>query len=426
MRKKLVIALFFVFAVAVPRASALKLIADTIGVRVYFHQSKVNLLPDYKRNSERLDSFINELHKVQTNPQYRFRSINIKGGASPEGTKRFNNWLSKQRADRITEYIEDNSIVPFNEYQVTYEYPGVDWEGLKRFVLNDPDVPNRDQVLYIIDHPGPGDDRVKRLKALKWSIPWQYLYQKYYPPLRASQVQIIFDRIFKLDSLRKAMFRPLELHDSIDTLRFKFKFNRLLPQLPFYAAFKTNLLYDLALVPSLGVDVYMGNNWSVAVNWEYAWWKCDHKHWYWRAYGGDVEFRKWMGKKAHEKPLTGHHLGTYFQLLTYDFELGHRGYQGRRWTKGGGIAYGYSKPISARFNIDFTLGVGCHFGNYYRYVPIDDHYVWKKTRKRLAITPTKIELSLVWLIGSLNYNEDKEKKAERERERRTLANEPIR
>lgn len=53
-----------------------------------------------------------------------------------------------------------------SEDQITFEYPGVDWEGLKRYVLADSLVPSREQVLYIIDHPGPGDDRVARLKKL--------------------------------------------------------------------------------------------------------------------------------------------------------------------------------------------------------------------------------------------------------------------
>lgn len=393
-------------AFSAPQCNAQVVVADTMGVRIYFKQSKVELLPDLHHNAERLDSFITELKKIQSDPNYRFRSVNIMGGASPEGTKRFNNWLSRQRADRITEYLFEHAKSPLSEDQITYEYPGVDWEGLKRYVLNDPDVPNREEVLYIIDHPGDGDDRVQRLKKLNWAIPWLYLYQKYYPPLRASQVQIIFDRVFRLDSIKKEL-RKFSITTPIKLPELKFVPR---PMLPFYAALKTNMIYDAALIPNVGIDVYMGGNWSVTVNWEYAWWKNDNSHWYWRVYGGDIEMRKWFGKKAQEKPLTGHHIGPYFQLVTYDFELGHRGYQGRRWTKAAGIAYGYSLPIKARLNLDFTLGLGYHWGQFYEYKPIDTHYVWQKTRRRKAITPTKIEVSLVWLIGHLNSNDPAERR----------------
>lgn len=388
------------------QSNAQIVVTDTMGVRIYFKQSKVELLPDLHQNAERLDSFITELNKIQSDPRYHFRSVNIMGGASPEGTIRFNNWLSRQRADRITEYIHEHAAHPLNEDQITYEYPGVDWEGLKRYVMDDPDVPDREQVLYIIDHPGDGDDRVARLKKLNWSIPWLYLYKKYYPPLRASQVQIIFDRVFRLDSIKKEI-RRFNIATPVNLPKLHLKPR---PMLPFYAALKTNMLYDAALIPNVGIDVYMGNNWSVTVNWEYAWWKSDAVHWYWRVYGGDIEMRKWFGKKALEKPLTGHHIGPYFQLVTYDFELGHTGYQGRRWTKAAGVAYGYSLPIKNRLNLDFTLGLGYHWGEFYEYKPIDTHYVWQKTHRRKAITPTKIEVSLVWLIGHLNSNDPEERR----------------
>lgn len=56
----------------------------------------------------------------------------------------------------------------------------------------------------------------------------------------------------------------------------------------------------------------------------YAWWNSKKRHNYWRLYGGELEIRKYFGRRAAEKPLTGHHLGLYGQLFTYDFELGVR------------------------------------------------------------------------------------------------------
>lgn len=410
MKRILSIALIAMVAIITSEVYAQKMVRDTIGVRIFFRQSKVELLPNFKGNEARLDSFVTELHRIQTDPNYAFRSINIKGGASPEGTVRFNRWLSRQRADRITEYLYENTATPLSEDQITFEYPGVDWEGLKRYVLADSLVPSREQVLYIIDHPGPGDDRVARLKKLNWNIPWQYLFLKYYPPLRGSQVQIIFDRVFRLDSLKEATFKPLNFEIPVVPPPMKLIPR---PMLPFYAALKTNLVYDALLIPNVGIDIYMGNNWSTVINWEYAWWKSDKTHWYWRVYGGDIEIRKWFGKKSLEKPLTGHHIGPYFQLVTYDFETGHRGYQGRRWTKAAGIAYGYSMPLRERLNLDFTIGLGFHWGQFYEYKPIDTHYVWQKTRNRMAITPTKIEVSLVWLIGHLNANDMEERRGDK-------------
>ncbi|MBQ2372383.1 MAG: DUF3575 domain-containing protein, partial [Bacteroidales bacterium] len=144
---------------------------------------------------------------------------------------------------------------------------------------------------------------------------------------------------------------------------------------PYYIAAKTNLLYDAAIVPNVGVEVYLGKNFSVAGNWMYSWWKSDRVSWYWRTYGGDLALRYWLGRAAKEKPLTGHHIGLYGQILTYDIEVGGRGYLGDRWSYGGGLEYGYSLPVRQRLNIDFTLGLGYLGGEFQEYLPIDGHYV---------------------------------------------------
>ena len=173
---------------------------------------------------------------------------------------------------------------------------------------------------------------------------------------------------------------------------------------PFYMALKTNALYDVLAIPNIGVEFYLGKKWSVATNWHYAWWKTDPKHWYWRTYGGDIALRRWFGRKAAEKPLTGHHVGVYGQILTYDFETGGRGYLGDRWSYAAGVEYGYSLPIAKRLNIDFTLGMGYLRGEYKEYLPMDECYVWQATKNRKWLGPTKAEVSLVWLLGSGNSN----------------------
>lgn len=184
---------------------------------------------------------------------------------------------------------------------------------------------------------------------------------------------------------------------------------------PLQMALKTNLLYDAALVPNIGMEFYLGKGWTIGADWMYAWWKSDKRHRYWRTYGGELDIRKYFGRRAQEKPLTGHHLGLYGQMLTYDFETGGKGYIGGKpggslWDKmnwGVGLEYGYSLPIGRRLNLDFGIGIGYLGGEYWEYKPIDSHYVWQQTKQRHWFGPTKAEVSLVWLIGRGNYNEKK-------------------
>ncbi len=184
---------------------------------------------------------------------------------------------------------------------------------------------------------------------------------------------------------------------------------------PFHMSVKSNLLYDVLAVPNLGVEFHLGRNWSVAAGWMYGWWSNESRHRYWRIYGGDMAIRKWFGKRAGEKPLSGHHLGLYGQAFTYDFEWGGKGYMGGKpggtlWERinyAAGVEYGYSLPVGRRLNIDFTIGAGYWGGKYYEYIPLDGHNVWQSTKNRHWWGPTKAEISLVWLLGRGNSNRQK-------------------
>lgn len=186
---------------------------------------------------------------------------------------------------------------------------------------------------------------------------------------------------------------------------------------PFYMAVKTNMLFDVLTIPNLGVEFYLGSKFSIMANYYHSWWDGSKKDIYWRYYGGDVAVRWWFGKASRVKPLQGHHLGIYGQVMTYDFAWNGKGILGANpgehmFTKDSpqysvGLEYGYSVPIARRLNLDFTIGVGYHGGIFHEYQNIDGHYVWQVTKRRQYFGPTKAEISLVWLIGRGNYNEKK-------------------
>ena len=120
-------------------------------------------------------------------------------------------------------------------------------------------------------------------------------------------------------------------------------------------------------------------------------------------------------RRAAEKPLTGHHAGVYGQWVTYDFETGGCGQMGGEpggdiWDRasfGVGLEYGYALPIGRRLNLDFVAGLGYLGGTYYEYEPEDDCYVWQATKKRRYVGPTKLEVTLMWLVGRGNVNKGK-------------------
>ena len=165
------------------------------------------------------------------------------------------------------------------------------------------------------------------------------------------------------------------------------------------------MLYDVVLIPNVGIEVCMGKRWTVGLDWFYTWFSSNNRHRYWQGYGGYLTVRKYLGGNNSQLSIvncqfTGHHIGAYVLGLTYDVEWGGRGYQAARFGFGGGLEYGYSKMISRKLALDFSIGVGFQDGEYKEYLPMDDHYVWQSTHKRHWWGPTKAEISLKWILGN--------------------------
>ena len=397
----------------------------TDSVKIYFKQSRINYVPTLHGNQSALDKIADSLAIVGGDTSlYRLRRIHVVGAASPEGSIRFNKWLSEQRAATLFNYLTSNGtfLTSVADSVKTHEFLGRDWRGLLRMVQNDYNTPSRDEVITllndIISTDGAvidGVDPLIRLKRLAGGKPYLYMYRKMFPELRASKVVLWFDRVpnpFNAPSIAPRL-APLSLsYAPVPEISVNAVPQPRKAPSPFYMSLRTNMLYDLGLVPNIGADFYLGKNFSLSAFWTYAWWKTDRKHWYWRTYGGDIALRYWFGKAAAAKPLTGHHIGIYAQALTYDFEFGNKGYMAGQpggnifdqANLGAGIEYGYSLPITPRLNLDFTASVGYMGGKCWEYVAEDDCYVWQRTKKTRWFGPTKLEVSLVWLIGKANIN----------------------
>lgn len=177
-------------------------------------------------------------------------------------------------------------------------------------------------------------------------------------------------------------------------------------------ALKTNLLSDAALIPDIGVEAFLDGRWSLDGDWHYAWWKNDRKRSYRQTYGGSLCLKKWLGTPRNGTSPSGHHLGIFGRILSYDFENGGQGQMGALpggalWDRCGwglGLEYGWSFQMTRKLNVDFSLGAGYIGGTYATYEPVDDHYVWQETSRRRWFGPAKVEISLVWLIGEDNFN----------------------
>lgn len=383
----------------------------------------------YGDNSVRLSEVVSFLESVMRDSTLELVEVSFGGYASPEGGFAINRKLAKERRIALERYIRERISLP--DSIVTYAEGFIAWERLAELVEMS-NMPHKEETVDVLRNIPEFtykkgvlvDSRKKHLMELQYGRTWRYMQKNFFGLVRNASVVLVTIRQKEEEVPAVVEEEPVvtpPVPEPVDTVAVEevpvVPDTPIAPVVkkPFYMGIKTNMLYDVLAVPNIGVEFYLGKNWSAVGNWMYGWWNKNSSHHYWRIYGGDIAIRKWFGKKAEEKPLTGHHLGLYGQAFTYDFECGGKGYMGGKpggtlWEKtnyAAGVEYGYSLPIAHRLNIDFTLGVGYWGGRYYKYEPMDGHYIWQATKNRRWFGPTKAETSLVWLLGRGNSNNKK-------------------
>lgn len=420
-------------------------VADSIHTTVSYRVGTATLELKYDTNSSRLDSLVENI-KLMADKGYTLNEIRIYSSASPEGSVKLNQKLARKRGDDFRKFLSQKLSV--SDSMFTVVSVDEDWDALADIVDKQcSDKPWHNDALSILRNTPVlvwrngkiVDSRKRQLMNLRGGSVWWYLYKHYFHLLRRSTaiIYVKTDNDAISDSHKsnngnttgntggndnsnnttantdcKAVGdnsngdnSAIDESNSNHNKDFADSSNISNAEelAPFYMAVRTNMLYDVAFVPNVGLEFYLGKNWSIGGSWMYAWWKTDRHHRYWRIYGGEIDVRRYFGGS---KPLSGHHIGVYAQGFTYDFELGGTGYLSH-FTYGVGLEYGYSFPVARRLNIDLGIGFGYWGGKYKVYDPIDTHYVWRETKNRRWIGPTKAEISLVWLIGHGNVNAKK-------------------
>ena len=162
-------------------------------------------------------------------------------------------------------------------------------------------------------------------------------------------------------------------------------------------AIKTNLLYDLLLLPTLELEYRFNDRWSLNLEGSVAWWRIDGGvNKYYDLWIISPEARYWFKSKA---PWHGHHAGFFAGGGAYDLENGKQGYKGEYFMTG--LAYGFMFPVKGckSLHLEANIGIGYMYTEYEKYLPIDGHYVYQETGRTNYFGPLKAKFSLVWILN---------------------------
>lgn len=366
---------------------------------------------------------------------------------SPDGTNKANTALAARRADSLESWILRNTVLPGKLLEKNSG--GIAWDLLREAVSKS-EMQYKEEVLRILDNTPiwvfDGNSRVvssrkKELMDLKGGVPYRYMYEHLFPDLRSSIAILLYIRVQEPQAEEEVEpaapekdmvttvpeesvppateeSEPVAPEEDItpvapqENVKLVAPEEKAIPEAgddatsvapekgyePLHRlALKTNIIYDLALMPSLEVEYMIDDRWSVNAEGEVAWWRKESKHKYYQIATLSPEIRYWFKTK---KRWHGHYVGLFGGGSWYDLENGRRGYKGEFWKAG--LSYGYMFPIGRSLSFEAGLGLGFLRTWYEEYLPIDGHYVYQQSSRTNWIGPVKLKFTLVWRLWDEN------------------------
>lgn len=369
------------------------------GISIHFRQGKTEVNaydPGYRAIVKALTTIPDTLHLC--------RLLVLRGSASPEGDEVFNWFLAHERAQAVTDSLRRYVILP--QSAVEERYVGEDYAGL-RHLIEKSRMPYKPEVMAILSQKYDNETTKAKLKGLDNGKAWQILMRDYFPQLRATRVVMVIGvvppqmrkRHFSDSYYEPAPYPAEEEEPMVEDYR------------PWFAV-KSNLLYDAAFTPNIELERWFGKNdsWSFMAEWNFPWWENEQKS---RTYevcevGGELRYwfnRKYMINRNLRKgrpanPLTGMFFGLYGAWGYYDLEWDYEGEQGHAYSAG--LTYGYATRLAKHWNMEFSVSAGWLTSPRYSHYEATRHddILFDKYKKNFNyFGPTKLKISLVWLLG---------------------------
>ena len=378
---------------------------------IYFRSGETSVAVDYKDNRRALTQWDRLFSDLGLMPL--LDSLYVVGSTSPDGGDRVNSEVARARADHMRTYLLRRYPSLDPRRVVSVVRVGL-WSDLADWVRLDPEVPKQEEVLAILTLPIPDASKYTQLRSLAYGAPYDYLVRRVFPTLR----YVLLEATNRTPQVAKSNLsdvpvaapeaKPVSdsVSDSEQRVSWSYSagtvgFERV--QKPLFAL-KTNLLFDLATVLNLELEVPLGRRWSVAVEGMFPWWLWDSKQYRLQLISGHLEGRYWLGDRQKQAPLTGWFAGLYGGWGYYDVEWGSRGIQGQFCDAGLSGGYAHAIHKSGNLRLEYSLGLGYLRSPYHDYVPYrDSQGNWQTLCQQEGvytwIGPTRAKVSLVWVLN---------------------------
>ena len=307
------------------------------------------------------------------------REVFVKGAASPEGPYDNNLRLSRERTNRLIEFLSSNINQPIAHRPINSKFVTEDYAYLVK-LMELADDAEYQQVKRIWDSCN-GDERLckSKLMALSGGTTWKRLLQVYFPTLRQSRMVLWYminpgympipqcNSVLRADMLAvPGIDLPLS-SDSMSAPAFKRRH---------LIAIRTNLLHDFLYVPQFGfapggniqLEYYpLSGHYTFNAGFTFT----NHRHWethkFMQIRDAQLELRRYFKGQGQ---FIGTYLSAYAEGMVYGIGFSEtKGWEG----EGGGAGLGLGHTFKLNKRGSLRMELSANFGFFLtRYDP----YVW--------------------------------------------------
>ena len=167
------------------------------------------IIDTLKNNREQLEKIETLMTALLHQNEFYVDSITLTATASPDGSLRLNERMSKERAHSLRDYLGNRLKNKGISQLISVRWIGEDWEELLKMIQSSTAIKNRDRILEIIAKERDKDLTEAEIKS-RFPQDYRYMLDNLYPKLRAVS--------FKYDLRRVGMVQDTVITTVPDTI----------------------------------------------------------------------------------------------------------------------------------------------------------------------------------------------------------------
>jgi len=394
---------------------------------LYFRFDRSLVEYDYMDNPHTLQRF--QILFADSIASSRIDTITITSYASPEGNSRYNYRLAHHRAVAVKGYLIWK-YPHLDQHRILICPQGEDWAGLRQLVEADPNVPDREEVLEILNKVTDTEHCKSLLRRLNCGYAYRYINKYLLPELRNAAVctvrmrkgglpvqAVSYEQANDYSLLRasqsticrgeSSLVRP---HRPVAIYAPDFSYNPIHRPSSVLFSLKTNLLSWAGIIPegkmasfrpNLALELFFARRWSLSASGEYSHWQGGTDSEFWGISGYSLEPRLWLLGDGTYRWLF---LGAYGQLGDFDYQPCPDGDTGRTGTSitgtywSAGLVLGLYLRLSRHWGVEASVRGGYRdaSGKAYDYEPPHAYYHKDAPSDRWGVTGLNFSLTYRW------------------------------